>query len=118
MERDGTLIVRRVVALVLDWGIAMAISAGFFDSHPMATLGVFAAVTFVLVASLGATIGHAALGLRVTRVTDGAAPGVVAAAIRTVSLCVIVPATVWNSDGVGLHDVWAGTRISRRRSAS
>jgi len=34
--------------------------------------------------------------------------------IRTVSLCLVIPAVVWGLDGRGLHDVWAGTQIVRR----
>lgn len=103
---------RRVVALVVDWGLATAISAGFLDNHPLATLGVFALMTLVLVATRGATIGHTLLGLRV-RAVDGGAPRPLQALIRTGSLCVVVPAVVWGLDGRGLHDVWAGTRIVR-----
>jgi uncharacterized RDD family membrane protein YckC len=104
---------RRVVALVVDWGIATAISAGFLDNDPLATLGVFAVMTWVLLATRGATIGHTLLGLRVQSL-DGGAARPVQALIRTVSLSVVIPAVVWGLDGRGLHDVWAGTRIVRR----
>lgn len=103
---------RRVIALAVDWAVATAISAGFLDNHPLATLGVFAVVTFLLVATRGATIGHTLLGLRV-RAADGGAARPVQVLIRTVSLCLVVPAVVWGLDGRGLHDVWAGTRIVR-----
>lgn len=103
---------RRVAALIVDWAIASAISAGFFDFHELATLGVFAVMTWLLVSLTGATIGHALLGL-VVRSADGrAGPGRVA--IRTVALCLVIPAVVWGPDGRGLHDVWAGTAITRR----
>lgn len=105
-------LVRRVVALAVDWAVATAISAGFLDNHPLATLGVFAVVTFLLVATRGATIGHTLLGLRV-RAVDGGAARPVQVLIRTVSLCLVVPPVVWGLDGRGLHDVWAGTRIVR-----
>jgi hypothetical protein len=47
---------RRILALLVDWAIASAISAGFFNFHELATLGVFAAMTWVLVSLTGATV--------------------------------------------------------------
>ncbi|WP_230976620.1 RDD family protein [Georgenia wutianyii] len=104
---------RRVVALAVDWAIANAISAGFLDNDPLATLGVFAVMTWLLLATRGATIGHTLLGLQVCTV-DGGPVSPLQALIRTVSLCVVVPAVVWGLDGRGLHEVWAGTTIVRR----
>lgn len=104
---------RRIIALVIDWGLAMAISAGLLNNHPMTTLGVFALMTFLLVATRGATIGHTFLGLQV-RTVGGGHPRVVQALIRTVSLALVIPAVVWGLDGRGLHDVWATTDIVRR----
>lgn len=103
---------RRVLALAIDWAIAMAISAGFLDNHALATLAVFAVMTWLLLATRGATIGHTVLGLRV-RNADGGAAGPLQALIRTVSLCLVIPAVVWGLDGRGLHDVWARTAIVR-----
>ncbi len=104
---------RRVIALVIDWALATAISAGFLDNHPLATLGVFALMTWLLLATRGATIGHTLLGMQV-RSVDGGAAGPLQVLIRTASLCVVVPAVVWGLDGRGLHDAWAGTDIVRR----
>ena len=40
-------------------------------------------------------------------------PGVGAAIVRTLLLCLVVPAVVWDADGRGLHDSAAGTVIVR-----
>lgn len=104
---------RRVLALVVDWGLALAISAGFFDTDPLATLGVFALMTWLLLATRGSTIGHTLTSL-VVRSAHGGAARPTQVLIRTVSLCLVVPAVVWGLDGRGLHDVWAGTVIVRR----
>jgi hypothetical protein len=37
----------------------------------------------------------------------------VAGVVRTVLLCLVLPAVVWDSSGRGLHDVAAGTVIVR-----
>lgn len=104
---------RRILALVVDWALAMAISAGFFASSPLATLLIFAVMTWLLITTLGSTIGHTVTSLRVRSVLGGAA-GPLQALIRTVCLCLVVPAVIWGQDGRGLHDVWAGTVIGRR----
>lgn len=101
---------RRAVALLVDWLVASLISAGFFGFDSLATLAVFGVMTAVLVGTLGATIGHRICGIAV-RTLDGRLPGPVLALVRTVGLCLVVPAAVWSSDGRGLHDRWAGTDI-------
>ncbi|WP_448629237.1 RDD family protein [Cellulomonas soli] len=125
---------RRVLALGIDWAASLAVSAALFDSDPMATLAVFAVENLVLVGTVGHTVGHRVLGLRVRRVLapsagsaappvpDAAAsaastavgPGLVPALVRTALLCLVVPAVVWDADGRGLHDRVAGTAIVRR----
>jgi len=127
---------RRVVALAIDWIACLLISGAFFAvdanafllsrGNSMATLGIFALENVLLVGSIGNTLGHRLLGLRVRRVFPGqpaeksdsvwatAAPGFLSALVRTVLLCLVIPAVVWDSDGRGLHDRLAGTAIVRR----
>jgi uncharacterized RDD family membrane protein YckC len=40
--------------------------------------------------------------------------GLVAMAVRTVLLCLVIPAAVMDSNGRGLHDIAAGTVVLRR----
>jgi uncharacterized RDD family membrane protein YckC len=105
---------RRLLALMVDWLLAVAISAGFFAYDPTATLVIFFVMTTVLVGTAGFTIGHRALGLAI-RDLAGGAPGPLRAAVRTLGLCLLIPAVVWGPDGRGLHDRWAGTQIVRTR---
>ena len=105
---------RRLAALVIDWFVAVAISAGFLGYDALATLGVFFVTTTVLVGTLGSTIGHRVVGLGV-RGLDGGLPGLGRAAIRTVALCLVIPAVVWTSDRRGVHDLWAGTQVLQLR---
>lgn len=113
---------RRLVALVIDWTACLLIAAAFFDSHPLAPLGIFAVENLVLVALLGSTLGHRILGLQVRRleVAQGKVPqhvpgvGFLRAATRTVLLCLVIPAVVWDAQGRGLHDRTASTVITRR----
>ena len=113
---------RRAIALVVDWGACLLISGSFFDSAPMATLAVFAAENLVLVALEGWTLGHRLAGLRVRRleVAQGRTTeqpggvGIVRSLVRTLLLCAVIPAVVWDAQGRGLHDRFAGTVITRR----
>jgi uncharacterized RDD family membrane protein YckC len=107
---------RRVVALCVDWAAASAISYAFFDYGSLATLGVFAAMNFVLVATVGATLGHALLRLQVRRlgVSGPHLVGFGRGALRAALVCLVIPAVVWDADGRGLHDKAAGTVIVRR----
>ncbi|PWD49870.1 RDD family protein [Serinibacter arcticus] len=105
---------RRLLALAIDWGIAVAISAGFFDYEPLVTLGIFAAMTLLLVGTVGFTIGHRLLGLRVYRILDGGSPPrPLQTLVRTLLVCLALPAVIPGPDGRGLHDLAAGTRIDR-----
>ncbi|WP_298456893.1 RDD family protein [uncultured Cellulomonas sp.] len=116
---------RRLVALAVDWTLCLLISAAFFEAAPMATLAVFAAENVLLVGTTGTTVGHRLVGIAVRDLATarGAAgraraavppPGLGRAAVRTVLLCLVVPAVVWDADGRGLHDRGAGTVIVRR----
>ncbi|MEX0913885.1 MAG: RDD family protein [Demequina sp.] len=123
---------RRLLGLALDWVLSLLISAAFFPAaqfagedltvvervlvtgHPMATLAIFALQHLVLVATLGTTIGHRLVGVRVVR-EDGASPvGLLKALARTVLLLMVLPAVVWDEEGRGLHDRGAGTMIILR----
>jgi len=108
----GPLWGRRIVGVCIDWALASAISAGFFGFDAMATLGIFALSTFLLVATLGSTIGHRLAGIGV-RTLDGRAPGPLRALARTLALCLVIPAVVTDRSGRGLHDIWAGTCLVR-----
>lgn len=133
---------RRVLGLVVDWGLASLISAAFFDRDVWATLGIFGVSTVLLVASLGTTIGHRLVGVQVVRLRDLSIalrqggdrrsraprspeptvpavdvlppPGLVAGLARTALICLVIPAVVWDASGRGLHDVVAGTVVVRR----
>ncbi len=112
---------RRLVAVLLDWLICTVIAAGLMHYRlgegglgPFKPLLVFVLMNLFLVGTLGSTIGHRLLGIRVVRLggagqRPGASPGPLLALIRTVLLAVVVPALIWDRDTRGFHDKLAGT---------
>ncbi|KHL03106.1 RDD family protein [Sinomonas humi] len=103
---------RRVVALCIDWAACLLISTAFFHGNSSATLGIFALEQMVLVGTVGYSLGHRALGLKVVRL-GGAPAGILAAIVRTVLLCLVIPAVVFDADQRGLHDKAARTVLVR-----
>jgi len=77
-------------------------------------LGVFAVMNLLLVGTLGSTIGHRIMGLQV-RSLEGGRVLPLQTLVRTLLLCLFIPAIVWDRDGRGLHDKVPNTVIVRTR---
>lgn len=98
---------RRMLALLIDWALAMVISTGFFGGDPLATLILFVAMHIILVGLLGVTIGKRLVRIQVVRGHN--LPGPLWAAVRTGLLLLVIPAIIPAPDGRNLHDRAAGT---------
>ena len=115
---------RRLAGVTIDWALSLLIARGLFGvplpfSDPPATqaqsfvvLGVFAVMHLLLVGTLGMTIGHRLVGLRVVNLGGGPVRPL-QAIVRTVLLCLALPALIWDRDGRGLHDKLPNTVIIR-----
>lgn len=110
---------RRLVAILVDWLVSNVIAIGFWHHRlgegglgSFKPLAVFVLMNVLLVGTLGSTIGHRLLGLRVVRL-GGASAGPISALIRTVLLAVVIPAVIWDRDTRGFHDKLAGTVLVR-----
>ncbi|MFF2317086.1 RDD family protein [Arthrobacter sp. NPDC058097] len=108
MARAG----RRILAITIDWTIALLISNVFLGGNSMATLGIFAVEQILLIGTLGYSIGHRAMGIHVVK-PDGSAAGPLAALVRTVLLCLVIPAVIFDPDHRGLHDKAMNTVLVR-----
>ncbi|MDQ0864368.1 RDD family protein [Arthrobacter globiformis] len=108
MARAG----RRILAITIDWAIALLISNVFLAGNSMATLAVFAAEQILLIGTLGYSIGHRVMGIHVVK-PDGSAAGPLAALVRTVLLCLVIPAVIFDPDQRGLHDKAMNTVLVR-----
>lgn len=103
---------RRLIAIIIDWGIALLISNFAFAGDSWATLGIFAAEQILLVGTLGYSIGHRVAGIHVVRL-GGGAPGPLAGLVRALLLCLVVPAVIFDPDHRGLHDKAMNTVLIR-----
>lgn len=98
--------------MAIDWGIAVVLSMAFFAYNPWATLAIFGVMQIVFIPTIGGSIGHRIVRLRVVPLTGGWV-GLWRPVVRTVLLCIVVPALVWDSDQRGFHDKVAGTVLIR-----
>lgn len=107
---------RRILAILIDWGSALLLSFAFFrtanGTDPIVNLALFAGLQILFLEALGGTLGYLVTRMRLVPVTGGRLrwwqP-----IWRTVLLCVVIPAVIWDRDQRGVHDRWARTMIVR-----
>lgn len=102
---------RRFLAVFVDWVLCLFI-AGAITGSTSWTPVVLGVENLLLVGTLGYGIGGRLFGIRVSRI-GGGHPYPPAVLIRTVLLCLAIPALIWDRDGRGLHDKLAGTVVVR-----
>lgn len=105
---------RRTGAIAIDWAIALLLTKVLFSTSSWGTLGVFGLEYVLMVPLLGATVGMRLLGIGVVT-PRGVQPNLLWTVVRTVLLCLAVPALIWDRDQRGLHDKAAGTVVVRTR---
>lgn len=113
---------RRLAALTIDWLVAIGVSLLLFRDvtygsleSSVAILLIFAVEVILLTWLTGASFGQRIIGIQVVR-TDGGRLGLGRVALRTVLICLVVPAVVIDSDGRGLHDRAVGSVVVRAGS--
>jgi uncharacterized RDD family membrane protein YckC len=113
---------RRLIAIVIDWALALVVSVVFFhynynsaanSENVWLVPAVFAVMQILFIAIVSGSIGHLITGLRVVPLQPGWV-GVLKPAVRTVLLCFAIPALIWDRDQRGLHDKIAGTVLVRK----
>lgn len=93
--------------------MCLAIANLIGSANPFLAPGLFALEHFLLVSTLGYTVGHRIFDIEVRRL-DGHVPGLIKALIRTALVILVIPALIFNRDNRGLHDLAAGTLILKR----
>lgn len=108
---------RRLGAVAIDWVIAYGLSLLFFrqkdgTANPWINLAIFGVLTLLFLLFFNGSIGHLVLRMRVVPIRGGAlAPW--RALVRTLLLCLGIPALIWDRDQRGLHDRLAGSVLVR-----
>ncbi|SDJ14856.1 RDD family protein [Nonomuraea jiangxiensis] len=108
---------RRIGALVIDWMICTWAIAQLLlrlnpAEAPWAPVLIFALQYVVLVGFMGQTFGHRLMGIRVAAM-DGGSPRLLPVLVRTVLLCLAVPALIFDRDQRGVHDRVSNTMVVR-----
>lgn len=103
---------RRIGALAVDWALCMVIAYGLVtDGYSQATgnwaLLILLVLSVLTVGTIGSTPGKRIFGLRVASVNGGRL-GVLRVVLRSVLVCLAIPALIWDRDGRGLHDRLSG----------
>jgi uncharacterized RDD family membrane protein YckC len=108
---------RRLGGVAIDWAIAYAIAWIVFHHRDLTVdswtiLAVFAVLTILFELFFNGSPGHLAVRIRVVPVTGGRlAPW--RPVVRTILLCLVIPAFISDADARGVHDRAAGTMLVR-----
>ena len=110
---------RRVVAFLVDWFASVLVALLAVPHFPygsngsmLATLAVFVVEITVLTWLTGASFGQRLVRLRVVSIDGGRVP-LWRVLVRTLLICLVIPAVVYDDDGRGVHDRLAHTRVVR-----
>lgn len=110
---------RRFAAICIDWFVSLAVAVLLFRQaaygsleSSVATLLVFATEVIVFTWLISASFGQRLLGMSVVRV-DGGRLSLWRIIVRTVLICLVIPAVVYDSSGRGLHDRAVGSIVIR-----
>ncbi|MEO0024593.1 MAG: hypothetical protein RL196_1034 [Actinomycetota bacterium] len=103
---------RRIGAISIDWALATLFSMAFFDYNPNASLLFFFVEQWLLVSTLGYSVGHRVFSIAVRRL-DGHWVGFWRGFIRTGLICLVIPVAIWDADQRGLHDKAVSTVLVR-----
>ena len=100
---------RRVVAILVDWWAAVLIARLLVDaSNPagqsLLATGIFAAELVLLTWSTQASFGQRLVGIRVVSLIEPGRLRLGGCLVRTLLICLFVPAIIWDDDNRGLHD--------------
>jgi uncharacterized RDD family membrane protein YckC len=113
---------RRVLAILIDWVASLLVVRLIFpdmqypgNDSAVAILGVFYLEVTLFTWLIGSSFGQRIVGLAVIREAGGRL-GLPAIALRTFLICLVIPALVYDSQGRGLQDRAAGSRVVLRKS--
>jgi uncharacterized RDD family membrane protein YckC len=115
-------LLRRVGAIAIDWFAAIVIARLIFPGaeygsaeSAFATLAIFAVEVIVFTWLTGSSFGQRIIGIAVVG-PGGQRLSLWRCVIRTLLICLVVPALVYDSKRRGLHDLAVGSIVLVRRT--
>ena len=122
-------VMRRLTGLALDWLLALmlagtAYALGIVGSGATSqeevvsllnntALVIFAAMNILLLTLFGTSVGRRIVGVGIRATGERSWPWFVSMTVRTLLLCLVIPAVIYDRDTRGLHDRAAGTVATR-----
>jgi uncharacterized RDD family membrane protein YckC len=111
--RSVPSLLRRMLALIIDWAIAMGVSYLFFDFEGLAIGVAFVAIQAVFGLVIGGSPGHLMTKMRIAPIRGGRL-GIVAPLIRPLLVILVIPPLIMDRDQRGVHDRLVGTIMVSR----
>ena len=109
---------KRILALIFDWGAAILVVQVIpngpdygTQSNSLLTLIVFATEVTLFTWMMGSSFGQRIVGLRVIDFYSDSNPTFVQSVFRTFLIVVLVPPLLAEAEGRGVHDRLAKTKI-------
>ena len=109
---------KRILALIFDWGAAILVVQVIpngpdygTQSNSLLTLIVFATEVTLFTWMMGSSFGQRIVGLRVIDFYSDSNPTFVQSLFRTLLIVVLIPPLLADSEGRGLHDRLAKTKL-------
>ena len=110
---------KRILALIIDWASAILVvqvipNAPEYGTqrNSLLTLIIFALQVMLFTWLMGASFGQRIVGLRVKDFVKDSNPSLLQSIFRTLLIVLIIPPLLADSDGRGLHDRLAKTKIT------
>lgn len=103
---------RRLLGFAIDVVLSDLVTELLFHQYAYWNALVFFLEVYLFTALIGGSAGHRIAGMRVARL-DGRPVGFLWALVRTVLLCLLIPALIWDRDQRGMHDKAANTVLVR-----
>ena len=104
---------RRLAAIAIDWLVSLLVASLLLQAAFGADLSFLPLVVFATEVTLLTWLSAASFGQRLLGITviglDGRRLGLGRAALRTLLICLVIPAVVYDADGRGLHDRAVGS---------
>ncbi len=115
-------LVRRAAALVIDWFVCLLVAklvapALELGEAPFLPLAIFFIEITLLTWLMAASFGQRVLGIEVIGL-DGQRLMLWRIAVRTLLICLVIPAVIYDSEGRGLHDRAVGSVAILRKPSS